>query len=391
VAVDARPFLDRYVDALKRQGAIRSPAVEAAFRTVQRHRLIEEASYVGESRQLTDPIRMDPSDPSEENLALVYSDGVLVTRFAGGRPASSSSQPSLVARMIELLEVRPGMTVLEVGAGTGYNAALLAELLADQRRVVTVDVAEDVVAQARRLLAAAGYPRIDLRCLDGFGGVPERAPFDRIVATVGCPDLSPHWPEQLADGGRMLIPLEHAGSHPLVRLSVRDDGTIVGRVVDWTGFMAIRGAMGALDPPAPFVIAPDGDQGDQVEQRPAWDGMPPGDVVPGWSCTAAELDFLFFLWLADRRAAHSPWGPGLNAGPDGWAAVGDRLLRWWGRAGPALLAALNRAYDEWTGSGRPGFRDYELSFRPLSSGNADTTAVGTVDRLFHRQLVHLPG
>jgi protein-L-isoaspartate(D-aspartate) O-methyltransferase len=387
VATNPRPFIDGYVDALEQLGAIRTPAVEAAFRTVQRHRLIEEASHVDESRQLTHPIRMDPSDPSEENLALVYSDGVLVTRFADGRPTSSSSQPSLVARMLELLELRPGMTVLEVGAGTGYNAALLAEVLGDQHGVVSVDIAEDVVAQTRRLLAAAGYPDIDVRCLDGFEGVPDRAPFDRIVATVGCPDLSPHWTQQLAAGGSMLIPLEHAGSHPLVRVSRDDRGALVGRAVDWTGFMAMRGAMGQLDPTATFDTPDDA----QVGQRPAWAGLPPGDAVPGWHSTAAELDFLFFLWLADRRAAHSPWGPALSAGADGWAAAGEGFIRWCGAAGPALLAAMRTAYDEWAGLGRPGFRDYEMSFQPLTSRNAHEDAVRAVDRRFFQQLLRLTG
>ena len=77
------------------------------------------------------------------------------------------------------------MKVLEVGAGTGYNAALLAEIVGDQRLVVTVDVLEDVVEQTRRLLAGAGTRRSRC-CWDGFDGVPEQAPFDRIVATVGC-------------------------------------------------------------------------------------------------------------------------------------------------------------------------------------------------------------
>lgn len=119
-------------------------------------------------------------------------------RFGARMPASSTTQPSLVADMLELLELTRGVRVLEVGAGTGYNAALLAELVGDQRLVITVDVAEDVMAQTRRLLAGAGYPGITVLCRDGFDGVPERAPFDRIVATVGCADISPHWAEQLA-------------------------------------------------------------------------------------------------------------------------------------------------------------------------------------------------
>ena len=100
--------------------------------------------------------------------------------------------------MLELLDLTPGLKVLEVGAGTGYNAALLAELVGDQRLVITVEVAQDVVAQTRRLLAGASYPGITVLCRDGFDGVPEQAPFDRIVAMVGCADLSPQWAEQLA-------------------------------------------------------------------------------------------------------------------------------------------------------------------------------------------------
>lgn len=100
--------------------------------------------------------------------------------------------------MLELLDLAPGLNVLEIGAGTGYNAALMAELVGDQHLVVTLDVLEDVVEQTRRLLARAGYPEIAVLWRDGVQGAAERAPFDRIVATVGRSDLSPRWAEQLA-------------------------------------------------------------------------------------------------------------------------------------------------------------------------------------------------
>jgi protein-L-isoaspartate(D-aspartate) O-methyltransferase len=133
--------------------------------------------------------------------------------------------------MLELLDLAPGMKVLEIGTGTGYNAALVTEIVGDQGLVVTVDVAEDVVDQTRRLLDRAGYPGIHVLVRDGFDGAPEDAPFDRIVVTVGCSDLSPRWAEQLADGGFMLVPLEHAGAHPLFRVG---KGTDVSRV-EWSG------------------------------------------------------------------------------------------------------------------------------------------------------------
>ena len=161
---DVRHLVERYVQALKTQGAIRSPAVERAFRTVERHRLVE-TFYTGPPDFA--PIRHHPDQPLPEHLERIYADTALGTRFVGGMPASSTSQPSLVAEMLERLELTPCMKVLEVGAGTGYNAALMAEIVGDQRLVVTVDVLDDVVAQTRRLLARAGYPGIAVLLRDG--------------------------------------------------------------------------------------------------------------------------------------------------------------------------------------------------------------------------------
>jgi protein-L-isoaspartate O-methyltransferase len=210
-----RQLIDGYADRLKANGAIRSPAVEQAFRTVPRHRLLETFFHRPVDAADFTTVHHDPAHPRPEDLELIYADTALGTRlvehFGARLPASSTSQPSLVADMLELLDVTPGLRVLEVGAGTGYNAALLAELVGDQRVVTSVDVAQDVVAQTRQLLADAGYPAITVLCRDGFDGVAERAPFDRIVATVGCADLSPQWAEQLAEDGRLLVPLAHAG------------------------------------------------------------------------------------------------------------------------------------------------------------------------------------
>jgi SAM-dependent methyltransferase len=169
---------------------------------VPRHRLLETFFHRPLDAADFTTVHHDPARPCPEDLELIYSDTALgtrlVERFGARLPASSTSQPSLVADMLELLEVAPGHRVLETGAGTGYNAALLAELIGDQRLVITVEVVEDVVAQTRRLLAGAGYLGITVLCRDGFDGVPERAPFDRIVATWAapiCPGTGPSsWP-----------------------------------------------------------------------------------------------------------------------------------------------------------------------------------------------------
>ena len=110
-----------------------------------------------------------------------YADAPLATRVRDGELLSSSSQPSLMAKMLAELAVRDGDAVLEIGAGTGYNAALLSHRLGDGL-VTTVDLDPEITESARRHLAAAGHhPTVVTG--DGARGCPERAPFDRIIAT----------------------------------------------------------------------------------------------------------------------------------------------------------------------------------------------------------------
>src|SRR5262249_32926718 len=157
--------------------------------------------------------------------------------------------------------------ILEIGAGTGYNAALMAELAGDQPLVVTVDVQQDVVLQTRRLLAAAGYPQIRVLAGDGADGAAGEAPVDRVVGTVGCSDLSPAGAGQLRGGGQMLVPLEHAGGHPLILLR-KERRQLRGRIVAWTGFIPARGRLHIEDLWARgIVVTP---PAEPAHQRPPW-------------------------------------------------------------------------------------------------------------------------
>jgi protein-L-isoaspartate(D-aspartate) O-methyltransferase len=124
------------------------------------------------------------------------------------------SQPYMVARICEALAVRPGHRILDVGTGSGYQAAVLAELGAD---VVTIERIPDLAEQARANLAEAGYPQVDVVVGDGTLGVPERAPFDGIAIAAAAPELPHTLYEQLRRGGRLVVPI---GSHRAQRLEV---------------------------------------------------------------------------------------------------------------------------------------------------------------------------
>jgi protein-L-isoaspartate(D-aspartate) O-methyltransferase len=170
-----------------------------------------------------------------------YQDEAIVTKRDGdGLPISSSSQPTIMALMLDQLGVAPGHRVLEIGAGTGYNAALLAHLVGPSGGVVSIDIDPQVTEGAMARLAHAGYPQVQVVCGDGAHGHATVAPYDRIIATVGVWDLAPAWLHQLAPGGRIVVPLDLRGAQVSVAFE-RDGERWVSRSVIPCGFMRLRG------------------------------------------------------------------------------------------------------------------------------------------------------
>ncbi|MBB4933398.1 protein-L-isoaspartate(D-aspartate) O-methyltransferase [Lipingzhangella halophila] len=176
---------------------------------------------------------------------LVCADAPVITQLDDGAEtgpgyiSSSASKPSIVAMMLEALDVAEGYRVLEVGTGTGWNAALLADRLGDER-VTTVEVDPVLAEAARKALADAGYHPTVL-CGDGMAGSPASAPYDRVIATAAVQRVPYAWVEQTRPGGRIVAPFGtafHNGT--LLRLTVHGDGSASGRFGGNVGFMWVR-------------------------------------------------------------------------------------------------------------------------------------------------------
>ncbi|MET7528170.1 methyltransferase domain-containing protein [Streptomyces goshikiensis] len=239
------------VRELDAAGVLVDPAWRAAFEGVPRHAFVP---YFWTGRGAGHE-RLWGEDPDPQQRARwlrgVYTDTPLATRLRDGELVSSSSQPSLMAKMLNALDVRDGHRVLEIGTGTGYNAALLCHRLGDDL-VTTVDLEEEITESARTHLAALGY-RPTVVTGDGARGCPSRAPFDRILVTCTLPRIPPAWLGQCRPGARVLAPL----STGLIALTVRDAELAEGRFLHTSAyFVPLRGATAAPPPAEPSYGLP---------------------------------------------------------------------------------------------------------------------------------------
>ncbi|MFI5591237.1 methyltransferase domain-containing protein [Amycolatopsis sp. NPDC051758] len=179
---DPARLRDAMVRDIVTAGHAQNPAVQAALATVPRHRFIPGVPVV---------------------------DAYDYRQAAAGSYPGTGIEPLTIAMMLDQLGIRTGQTVLHIGTGTGYTAALAAEQ-AGSRRVVTIDRDQDVAAQARRALSSLGYDRIEVIKGDGGEGVPGL--YDRIIVTASAYDLPHAWVSQLAPGGRLVVPLRFRGT-----------------------------------------------------------------------------------------------------------------------------------------------------------------------------------
>jgi protein-L-isoaspartate O-methyltransferase len=222
--------LDAMITDLRETGALTDPRWIAAFRAVPRHVF---------TPQLLDPDQhgtdRDTTDARQAWLSRVYQDESLITAIThepGLRtdvPTSSSTRPGLMARMLELLQLRDGMRVLEIGTGTGYNAGLLTHRLGASH-VTSIDIDPALINHAQRRLHSLNLAP-QLRAGDGITGVADRAPFDRIIATCAVPDIPLAWITQLTPGGAMLVNLRGeiaSGTLCLLTKDTTGDNEVIG-------------------------------------------------------------------------------------------------------------------------------------------------------------------
>jgi protein-L-isoaspartate(D-aspartate) O-methyltransferase len=377
----------RLANELQHHGHALSRSVQEAFARVPRHVFVPEMGQAAAYRDEAFVIKCGPD----------------------GLPVSSSSQPAMMAIMLDQLDLRPGHRVLEIGTGSGYNAAVMSAVVGDGGEVVTVDIDPELVARARASLLATGYDEVNVQCADGGFGDPDGAPFDRVIVTAGAWDIAPAWLDQLVPGGRLVLPLSVRG----IQLSIGLErvGPAWLSTSAWRcGFVRMLGAFAGPEavvhieePPALAFQMSDGSPVEADSLRTALAGEASDAMVRVPLAGVAELaDLDLWLTLAAGRLDRLT----VLAAPGGWlrltplppfgaliggatdaeqlgivlllptdasgdvvgAGSGDTwmgaLLRGFGPGGPELTTRLAALAVRWADLGRPGSRALEVTVWP---------------------------
>lgn len=211
------------VSYLVSRGFMQTTEIIRAFSHTERHRFLPGADPVAAYADSSVPIKHDDL----------------------GKLISCISTPSGVAIQLEQLGVQPGDKVLEAGAATGYNASLLGRLAGAGGSVWTLDVDQDLVETAAANLRAAGVSNATALLADGAAGLPEHAPFDRIQFTVGAGDIPVQVLDQLAPGGRLVVPMRIRGSISRSFAFERDGAVWRTTSSRMCGFIPMRNGIGA--------------------------------------------------------------------------------------------------------------------------------------------------
>ncbi|MBB5156084.1 methyltransferase, FxLD system [Saccharopolyspora phatthalungensis] len=265
------------VDELIAEGTIVSAPVETAMRKVPREVFAPGVTL--------------------EDVYHVYN-GVVTKRDEAGNSISSISAPQLQAHMLEQAEISLGMNVLEVGSG-GYNAALLAELVGPSGHVTTVDIDGDITDRARQLLAKADYPQVNVLLADAEAGVPDHAPYDRILVTAGTWDVPGAWVDQLVEGGLLLVPLSVRGLSRTIAFEKIAKGRLISRSSKSFGFVPIRGAG---EHESTLLVMRGGEVTVRID-----DEFPAGFSVD-WRCVESALDTpRVEVWSGATIGRFEPW------------------------------------------------------------------------------------
>jgi protein-L-isoaspartate(D-aspartate) O-methyltransferase len=354
------------VAELRAQGVISTDQVAQAFLTIPREVFV---TFFYEQEGGTWVRREAEEGEPDAWIGAVYRDKPpLITLLDEHQlPISCSSAPGAMAMMLEALAPEPGMRVLEIGAGTGYNAALLAFLVGNPTLVTTIELEESLAQAAEKALHASVGP-VSVRVGDGRLGVRDRAPYNRIIATASAPGIPRAWYEQLAPGGRIVMDMKGSlGRGRFLIVEKRPNGSAVAHFdPHYLSFMPLRSRLSLATHPVSRLLREPETLHISVSSDQATDLLHGQDFQ--WFLQWFQPGIMLVREMpgADGRPFYTIIDPKketiIQLSPDkpsgswngGW--VGTQ------HGGEHLWDTILRAYEQWDHLGSPGLDAYSVTW-----------------------------
>lgn len=379
--------VDAMIDQLRDSGALRRPEFEAAFRAMPRQHFLPDLQ------------------PEE-----VYADAAVpIKRSGDGQVISSSSQPTMMLYMLEQLNLQPGDNVLEIGAGTGYNAAIMQQIVGSQGTITTIEYDEALAQQAADNLRRARSSEVLVVTGDGVYGYAPRAAYDRIICTANVWDIPPAWVRQLKDDGLIVAPISVDGLQYSAAFECVEDDELFSRSNLPCGFVRMQGIASppeiskqvgstamflygeqtqridtaALD----LLLSADQDQcylTYKLSIEELWRGFAPYLMLNHPS----DMIFVIYDVLKDQKA-YGIEGAGIALFSPGSACLipyrdtGQTYCF----AGADAFIMVDTVLNQWIEAGRPG--SDALRLRLLPKANEETVPVIEHGRVYRRRDHHL--
>jgi protein-L-isoaspartate(D-aspartate) O-methyltransferase len=341
-----------------------SPEIGTALAKVDRASFIEGYYDFIDGRWTW--VVFDPAAPTIANLDKIYGNTSIVTDIdAEGAPVSSSTMPALMVTMLSKLGVTEGDRVLEIGTGTGYNAALLGQLVGPKGNVTSVDIDPALTTSAKRRIDHIGCNNVEIQTSDGVQSAELSSSFNRLIATVGCENIPHSWWEKLSRDGVAVVPFRAGSWYSVLRLTRGEaPSTWFGSVVGPAGFTPARGDTIAND--SVFTLVDFTQRPEDVQSEPIYCG------------SASYIDLDFFLnahnpqlipvevrtgdsWTARHR------GLGIIDDNGEFAAVVNGSLISSKGADPNIIEMIRNNTMTWKQLGNPPSSEFDVTISPISS------------------------
>ncbi len=361
--MDTRKYREKLVEHLRKEDYLHREDVEKAFLSIPRENFIWSIWKKVNGEWKSFPV--SKNNLSDELAKEIYIDWSIPILVEGDEIVSSSSQPAVMSVMIEEADIREGDKVLEIGTGSGYNAAILNQIVGKSGKVVTIEINDTVYNLAKAAFKNTGLSDdIILLKRNAVEGAPEHAPFDSIIVTTSTPEIPHTWFDELKAGGRLIMPYVVRGSEILLKLIKLNDYILSGEGIHYVVFSRLKGVSATKH----FPLF----KNEFISLKEIIDeyGVEDSSLTKAFSNLSQRdrQDFAFFLsthcensfsmLTEDEKKVYGiikEEGSGM-----GVVAVLDKKVIKWGAH--AAYFEFKNILDKWKELGKPGLKDYKILF-----------------------------